>query len=55
MEYLLCGKDSDRENLKATAARLLLVREGVNAACLMADQGKRAQIQALLLRLPPDS
>lgn len=51
MEYLLCGKDSDRENLKATAARLLLVREGVNAACLMADQGKRAQIQALALAI----
>ena len=35
MEYLLCGKTSDRENLKATARRLLLIREGVNAAFLM--------------------
>ena len=51
MEYLLCGKDSDRENLKAAAGRLLLVREGVNAASLMADPGKRAQIQALALAI----
>lgn len=51
MEYLLCGKESDRENLKSTAGRLLLVREGVNAACLMADPGKRAQIQALALAI----
>lgn len=51
MEYLLCGKDSDRENLKATAARLLLVREGVNAASLMSDPAKRAQVQALALAI----
>lgn len=51
MEYLLCGKNSDRENLKSTANRLLLIREGVNAACLMADPGKRAQIQGLALAI----
>lgn len=47
LEYLLTGKKSDRENLKAVANRLLLIREGVNASCLMADAGKRAQVQAL--------
>lgn len=51
MEYLLSGKNSDRENLKLTANRLLLIREGVNAACLMADPGKRAEIQALALAI----
>lgn len=51
MEYILSGKNSDRENLKAVAGRLLLVREGVNAACLMADPGKRAQIQGLALAI----
>lgn len=49
LEYLLAGKKSDQENLKAVAKRLLLIREGINASCLMADAGKRAQIQALSL------
>ena len=43
LEYLLAGKKSDQENLKAVAKRLLLIREGINASCLMADAGKRAQ------------
>lgn len=51
LEYLLAGKRNDRENLKAVANRLLLIREGVNASCLMADAGKRAQIQALALAI----
>ncbi len=51
MEYLLCGKNSDRENFKSVAGRLLLIREGVNAACLLADSGKRAQIQSLALAI----
>ena len=28
LEYLLAGKKSDQENLKAVAKRLLLIREG---------------------------
>lgn len=51
MEYLLWGKTSDRENLKATARRLLLIREGVNAAFLMGDPVKRAQVQSLALAI----
>ena len=51
LEYLLAGKRSDRENLRAVANRLLLIREGVNASCLMADAGKRAQVQALALAI----
>ena len=51
LEYILGGKTSDYENLKAVANRLLLVREGVNMACLMADAGKRAEIQALALAI----
>ena len=50
-EYLLCGKTSDRENLKSVARRLLLVREGVNAAFLMADPAKRAQMHGLALAI----
>ena len=51
LEYLLAGKKSDQENLKAVAKRLLLIREGINASCLMADAGKRTQIQALALAI----
>ena len=51
LEYLLAGKKSDQENLKAVAKRLLLIREGINASCLMADAGKRVQIQALALAI----
>ena len=50
-EYLLCGKNSDRENLKSTASRLLMVREGVNAAYLMTDPVKRAQVQSMALAI----
>lgn len=30
IEYILCGKKSDQSNLKATAQKLLLLREGMN-------------------------
>lgn len=50
-EYVLCGKDSDVANLKSVAKRLLLVREGVNLACLAADGGKRAQVEGLSLAI----
>lgn len=50
-EYLLCGKYSDRENLQSTARRLLMVREGINAAFLMADPVRRAQIQSMALAI----
>ena len=50
-EYVLCGKNSDRENLKAIAKKLLLIREGVNFASLLADPGKRAQAEALSLAI----
>lgn len=47
IEYVLYGNDSDQENLKAVARKLLLIREGVNAACLAADPVKRGQASAL--------
>ena len=47
MEYILEGKDSDLENLKAVANKLLIVREGVNFAHLLSEPGKRAQAMAL--------
>ena len=51
MEYILAGKNSDKKNLEAVAGRLLLIREGVNSACLMGDSVKRGQVQALALAI----
>ena len=50
-EYILGANDSDRENLRTVANRLLVIREGINVAHLMADAGKRAQMHALALAI----
>lgn len=47
LEYILMGKESDRENLEGVVRRLLLLREGANYAYLMTDQGKQAEAYAL--------
>ena len=51
VEYILGGKNSDRENLKSIATKLLLIRQGVNMAALFADGGKRIQIETLSLAI----
>ncbi len=51
VEYILGGKNSDRENLNSVAKKLLLIRQGVNMAYLIADGGKRIQIEALSLAI----
>ena len=51
LEYLLAGKKSDCENLEKVVNRLLLIREGVNTSCLMADAGKRSEIRTLALAI----
>ncbi|MBR0397311.1 MAG: hypothetical protein IJI10_03485 [Eubacterium sp.] len=43
LEYLLCGKGSDAENLKGTLNRLMLMREASNLAFLTANPGKRSE------------
>ena len=43
MEYLLCGKNSDRENLEKTAETLLLIRLAANTAYLFSDAGKKSE------------
>lgn len=50
-EYVLNGKNNDRDNLSAVAKKLLVIREGVNFTALAADSVKRAQIQALALAI----
>lgn len=42
-EYLLCGKESDRENLEAVFRKILTIRTGVNYAYLLTDQTKLAE------------
>lgn len=46
-EYVLAGENSDVKNLKSVVAKLLLIREGVNFASLLADGTKRSQVRAL--------
>lgn len=47
VEYILCGEDSDRENIKETMLRLSVIREGMNLAHLISDSTKRNQALAL--------
>lgn len=47
VEYLIAGKESDIENLKAVVNRLLLFREAANAAYLYKDSAKKAEISAM--------
>lgn len=47
VEYLLEGKGTDMENLKAVVNKLLLFREAANAAYLYGDAAKRAEISAM--------
>lgn len=46
LEYILGGKDSDRENLSYVVKRLLLLREISNLAFLYTNPNKRAEIAA---------
>lgn len=45
MEYVLCGKDTEAENLEGTLERLLLLREATNVAHIFADTEKMIQAE----------
>ncbi len=45
LEYILWGKESDRENLEKTVRRILEIREVVNLGYLFTDPGKRAEAE----------
>lgn len=51
LEYILCGKSSDEENLKAVTDRLVAVRFAMNYAYLMSNQEKQAEAAALALTI----
>lgn len=47
MEYVVCGKDSDWENLEGVLKRLILMREASNVAYLLQDREKMALAEGL--------
>lgn len=47
IEYILCGKESDQENLKGVVNRLLLLREGSNFLYALSNQEMQTQAGAL--------
>lgn len=47
VEYILGGKDNDRDNLSAVATELILIRSGANLVNLMLDSTKQAEIREL--------
>lgn len=50
-EYILCGKASDEENLKAVVSRLLLFRFAMNAAYLYSSAAKQEEAAAAALTI----
>ena len=51
IEYILSGKDRDRDNLEQTIGKLLLIREGMNLIYLMQDSAKKAEAESLAIAL----
>ncbi|MCH5280900.1 MAG: hypothetical protein J1E61_05470 [Lachnospiraceae bacterium] len=51
LEYILEGKSSDIENLKAVVNKLLLLRETANVIYLFSDPAKMAEAEALAIAL----
>jgi len=51
LEYLLEGKNSDVENLKGVANKLLLIREAINIVHIATDTSKRSQTSAMALTI----
>lgn len=45
-EYIICGRESDKENMKGTVKRLLAIREGMNFLYLKTDAAKCAEAAA---------
>lgn len=51
MEYILCGKSSDRENLEESIKSLIAIREIANLAYLLSDAGKCLEAEELAVSL----
>ena len=50
-EYILNGKDNDRDNLSATVLKLVLLRSGTNLISLLMDSEKQAAIHELAISI----
>ena len=51
MEYILCGKEADKENLASTLFQMCTIREGMNLAYLLTDSQKRNEAKAMAVSL----
>lgn len=47
MEYVLCGRETDKENLEKAVERLMLLREAANVVHIVGDGAKREEALAL--------
>ena len=47
VEYVLCGKNSDQDNLAGTVNRLLVLREAANLVYLAKDAQKQSEMEAM--------
>lgn len=51
VEYILCGENSDVDNINEVILKLSAIREGVNMAYLITDRAKKAEAMALAATL----
>lgn len=51
IEYLISGKNSDRDNLKTVAGDILAMREGMNFLYLLSDVEKTSEARALAVSI----
>lgn len=51
LEYVLFGKESDRDNLEMAVKRLLLIREAANIMSILADGQKVAKAESLAIAI----
>ncbi len=51
VEYLLEGKDSDKENLESVVNKLIWMRIGVNYACIYQSVSMKAEVSAMALSI----
>jgi len=47
MEYVICGKPTEQENLRGALERVMLIREAANVAYLLQDEEKMAIVEGL--------
>lgn len=50
-EYILGGKDNDRDNLSSVATKLVLLRSGANLCSILMDSSKKTEIRLLALEI----